>query len=234
LEWETTDKDGSKKRHRFANPLNRIVNGFNERNAEHGATASLPMPEEPPEPELSPQEWAAKLNQATGYDMQIQPTNAFFEHDRSSEGHLYSGHLSHDIDEDAADFITLDDRNGDLPGQLVKELERIGKMYFEFADRVRRSSIARETKPKWRVWMLEEDSPPAPVYETDSAACADSWVLAYRGGDMNPIVVAIQDGDPVPSWLTAVRLQEGGDSLTANNLMLERMGMDGSGKAVAQ
>lgn len=107
---------------------------------------------------------------------------------------------------------------GNLERQLIDECQRIGQLWLDIAAAVRRKA----NLPRWGVWMLVEHHPPARLTETDSEASADASALAFNNGDDKVIAVAIREGEPVPSWITAIRLQEHASPAEAAGLMLQR------------
>lgn len=81
------------------------------------------------------QEAAARLERLCGGEMTIDfSAGSYFGEDHESRNQLISGHLTCDSE---ADFVMLDARKGKLRRQLVKELERIAKLYKSIARRVK-------------------------------------------------------------------------------------------------
>lgn len=77
---------------------------------------------------------AARLERLSGYDLTINyRPDAAFSDDRKSRGYLLTGYF----DSGEEDFIHLDARKGQLRKQLVKELQRISRMYRKIARRVK-------------------------------------------------------------------------------------------------
>ena len=84
----------------------------------------------PASPDSSHRDVCERLEKLTGGTITVMfAPDDYLENDPESMGHLFSGFLSADVDNDVLD---IDDR-GDVADQLVQQLEAIGAFYSDLA-----------------------------------------------------------------------------------------------------
>ena len=107
-----------------------------------GKAKTVPPLKPTPLPEIEQYELLARrLSALTAGRLSVSISwsrDSYLSNDPESKGHLLSGRLECDNEED---YVNIDGRGEDAFLQLVKELRRIGRIYNRIADRVCRRIV---------------------------------------------------------------------------------------------